>query len=267
MALAPPDAYRRGKLEIMEFEVNKAYRDQLIGAGLLSFKDFFFCKGLQAMREVSGRLTVSVKYEKELIYLKRHWKKASMSRKSGPHYEAITEWVNTKALHQDKISVPTPMAYGIGSIGGEAVSFYLSEAVEGIQSDYFLRDNKLDLDQSRKFWRQLGEFARDFHSKGYNHRDFYLCHIFVYVSGDDYKFSLIDLQRVQKRSKFRRRWIVKDLGQLFYSFPTEMSQVEKMRYFKAYQGRVSLSLSDKKLLHQIMQRVERMKSKHGEYFL
>ena len=38
MALAPPDAYRRGKLEIVDFEVNNAYRDQLIGVGLLSFK-------------------------------------------------------------------------------------------------------------------------------------------------------------------------------------------------------------------------------------
>ncbi|MDD7983423.1 lipopolysaccharide kinase InaA family protein [Lentisphaera marina] len=267
MALAPPDAFQRGVLEIEKFEVNRDYREKLIGVGLLSFKDFFFCKGLTAMREVPGRLTVSVQFEDEMIYLKRHWKKSSPTRKSGPHFEAITEWDNTQALHKDHINVPVPMAYGIGKIGGEAVSFYISKEVKGVQGDHFLRDHKL-LDQKRKdFWSQLGVFAKEFHSKGYNHRDFYLCHIFVDVSGDKNLFSLIDLQRVQKRNKFRRRWIVKDLGQLFYSFPDSVSQSDKMRFFKAYRGAKKLSSSDKKLLQHVMQRVERMKSKHGEYLL
>jgi heptose I phosphotransferase len=267
MALVPPDAFQRGTLEIEKFEVDQDYREKLIGVGLLSFKDFFFCKGIAAMREVPGRLTVSVKFEDQLVYLKRHWKKSSPTRKSGPHHEAITEWDNTRALHHDGVNVPVPMAYGTGRIGGEAVSFYLSKEVEGMQSDYFLHENELKGQCRRTFWSQLGSFARDFHSKGYNHRDFYLCHIFVnFVEGQNF-FSLIDLQRVQKRKKFRRRWIIKDLGQLFYSFPNSVSQSDKMRFFKSYKGVERLSSSDKKMLQEIMQRMERMKSKHGEYFL
>ena len=58
MALVPPVKFQNGKLEIVKFDIHPKYRELLLGCGLLSFKDFFFCKGVAVMREVPGRLTV-----------------------------------------------------------------------------------------------------------------------------------------------------------------------------------------------------------------
>ena len=52
-----------------------------------------------------------------------------------------------------------------------------------------------NLNQQRRFIKQLADFAKKFHETSYRHRDFYLCHIFC---SEDGVFSLIDLQRVFK---------------------------------------------------------------------
>ena len=68
----------------------------------------------------------------------------------------------------------------------------------------------------------MAEIARRFHAAGYNHRDFYTCHFLVKEPAPgQFDVRLIDLQRVQRRRWFRRRWIVKDLAQLAYSAPRD----------------------------------------------
>ena len=44
------------------------------------------------------------------------------------------------------------LAYGLGSVSGYAVSFYVSASVEGVQGDYFLRDELLVGDDKKYFW-------------------------------------------------------------------------------------------------------------------
>jgi len=62
------------------------------------------------------------------------------------------------------------------------------------------------------------------HRNGINHRDYYICHFLLDVSADvltlppqDLRLSLIDLHRVQLRSSTPERWIVKDVGGLYFS--------------------------------------------------
>ena len=98
MALCPPESLLSSRLEVNEFAVNENFRDYLLGEGLISFRDYFSRVGEKAMREVPGRLTVSVSCAEQKVYLKRHWQKGVGSKKRGPHYEAMSEWESTNAL-------------------------------------------------------------------------------------------------------------------------------------------------------------------------
>ena len=265
MALRPPEKLLTNRLDVSEFVVNENFREDLLGEGFVSFKDFFTKKGIEAMREVPGRLTVSVVCADKKFFLKRHWQKGSDSKKRGPHYEAISEWESTRELQKAGIRVPEPLAFGLGRSSGYAVSFYISASVEGVQGDYYLRDKILTRTEKRLFLDRLATFAKNFHQKGYNHRDFYLCHLFIKEASEDFKVSLIDLQRVQKRKKFRRRWLIKDIGQLFYSFPDQISSTDRLRFFKKYRGVESLSVGDKKFLKDVLNRVKALEKKVGKY--
>lgn len=58
------------------------------------------------------------------------------------------------------------------------------------------------------------------HSAGLHHRDLYLCHFFIPQAGrDGADVRLIDCARVKRLPRFltRQRWVVKDLGQFWYS--------------------------------------------------
>jgi len=63
------------------------------------------------------------------------------------------------------------------------------------------------------------DLAANLHARGLHHRDLYLCHFFVKVEGTTPQIRLIDAARVRRLPGFitRRRWIVKDLAQFWYS--------------------------------------------------
>lgn len=65
------------------------------------------------------------------------------------------------------------------------------------------------------------DLAARLHNEGLHHRDLYLCHFFVRLpkDGAGLELRLIDAARVRALPRLltRRRWIVKDLGQFWYS--------------------------------------------------
>lgn len=63
------------------------------------------------------------------------------------------------------------------------------------------------------------DLAASLHSAGLHHRDLYLCHFFARVEADGVELALMDAGRVRHlpRWPFRRRWIVKDVAQFWYS--------------------------------------------------
>jgi Lipopolysaccharide kinase (Kdo/WaaP) family len=86
----------------------------------------------------------------------------------------------------------------------------------------------------------LAELAGRFHAAGLHHRDFYLCHFFVRPSPLDVK--LIDAARVRPLPGWptRRRWIVKDLAQFWYStvkLPiTDAQRLDWLKNYRRYGG-------------------------------
>lgn len=106
------------------------------------------------------------------------------------------------------------------------------------------------------FINDLANFAAKFHKTGFRHRDFYLCHIFY---DDKKEFALIDLHRVFKPIMFSKRYLVKDLSQLYYSANAQTaSKTDRMRFFKKYKNIKKLSPSDKRIIHKINTRAKKM---------
>ncbi|MBN2513607.1 MAG: hypothetical protein JXB18_11775 [Sedimentisphaerales bacterium] len=99
------------------------------------------------------------------------------------------------------------------------------------------------------FIHSLADFVRRFHQSGYCHRDLYLCHIFYSA---DHSFSLIDLQRAFQPRLFRRRWILKDLTQLYYSSPGDIiSRSDRLRFYLHYCQKERLTASDRRFIRQL----------------
>ncbi|UCD49418.1 MAG: hypothetical protein JSW27_18030 [Phycisphaerales bacterium] len=111
------------------------------------------------------------------------------------------------------------------------------------------------LRQRRDFIQQLATFVKRFHETGYCHRDLYFSHIFYSTTGS---FCLIDLARAFK-PLWRRRFKIKDLAQLHYSAPCDhFSRSDRLRFYRAYCGRKSLSPADKSLLVAVLKKAARM---------
>ena len=268
MSVAVPAALKVKPLEVIEFTIHPDYKQDLAMIGLEKFEDFLYLEGIEAMRDVPGRLTVSLDFGDSKAYLKRHWgHEAGLLKKSGPHFEAQTEWANTRLLESRGISVPTPLAYGLGRAGGKEVSFYLSASVRGVQSDHYLDRKSLAGLSKKIFIERLAAFAKLIHESGFNHRDFYLCHLFVNEVGEDFEFALIDLQRVQERSSWRHRWLIKDLTQLFYSLPKDFSRSECLRGYFLYKGIETLGKEDKKMIDEVQKKTAKLRARGGDYIV
>lgn len=107
----------------------------------------------------------------------------------------------------------------------EGRGFFISEDLSGYEAaDKFVEGGQ-------PFDRILvptAELAAKLHAAGLHHRDLYLCHFFVAPQTGDVK--LIDAARVKRLPGWpiRRRWIVKDLAQFWYSL-TKLSVLEEQR--------------------------------------
>jgi heptose I phosphotransferase len=72
--------------------------------------------------------------------------------------------------------------------------------------------------------KRVAEIAACMHKAGINHRDFYLCHFLLDISSPITAQTIamaniyvIDLHRAQIRQVVPMRWLIKDLGGLYYS--------------------------------------------------
>lgn len=179
------------------------------------------------------------------------------------HQRALTaeyDVLPCRPLNQNGIGTYQPIAYG-GRWNGlwEDRSFAVLREIPDAAS----LEKKLPAcfspptsSQTRKqrqdFIDSLADFARCFHESGYCHRDFYLCHIF-HTSGG--YFSLIDLQRAFKPKWFRKRWILKDLSQLYYSAPGDaVSRADRLRFYLRYMRKDMMTAGDRRFIGRLKRR-------------
>ncbi|HEY4311952.1 MAG TPA: lipopolysaccharide heptosyltransferase II [Pirellulales bacterium] len=217
-------------------------------------------------------------------FLKKHharslpqWVRAKLGA-TAPATPGRIEAENVARLAEAGIETMPVIAFGERlSSDGLLESFVLTEELTGyVQLDHLLQQRfpainhaiSIGQPRDREFDRlltQVADVAGRFHRSGYNHRDLYCCHFFIREPQPGvFDVRLIDLQRVQHRTRLRRRWIVKDLAQLAYSAPREVvSCSRRLAFFKAYLGVKRLGPEHRRLLRSVLSKQRLMELKLG----
>jgi len=267
--------------------LDEQYRRPLEQAGLTSFEEVMATRRGHCLRALSDRenwhLCIhDARQRPRGLYLKKHHVRTWASRLraamgAGPGWTAgRTEAENVGAMTAAGIEVMGLVAYGEKlHADGLVESFVLTEELEGYtELHHFLRRRfsadhldgsarpARDLD---RLIRQVARVARRFHQSGYNHRDLYCCHFFVREpAAGQFDVKLIDLQRVQRRRWFRRRWVVKDLAQLAWSAPRDRIKcTQKMAFLREYLGVRKLRACDKRLVREVLAKQQVMERRLG----
>jgi hypothetical protein len=98
----------------------------------------------------------------------------------------------------------------------------------------------------RALLREIARIARLLHGNGLNHRDFYLCHFCLQSpptrngreQEPEPRLYLLDLHRAQIRRRTPRRWLVKDLGSLYFSaMEIGLTRRDRLRFIAHYRQR------------------------------
>lgn len=212
-------------------------------------------------------------HERRLLY----WLRAKLGLRL-PETPGRAEAENNDRLERAGVPAMRTIAFGERLLPtGLLESFVLTEELTGFtQLDHFIRKRFGELntashmacEQDAAFARlspRVAAIAARFHRAGFNHRDLYCCHFFIREdAAGDFEVRMIDLQRVQHRQRWRRRWIVKDLAQLQYSAPRErVSCSRRMAFFKQYLGVDRLRPQDKRLLRSVLRKCWLMEMKLG----
>lgn len=236
-------------------------------AGLTNFDAFMDFTGGRRIVHKRGRSVFRFEIGSQAFYLKRNfmhpvelWKK--LSRGKLPPRGALEEWQNILAVGRAGIPTVNPVAFGEKTfLGIERASFTVTEELydarplDKIVQERFHRKGQFR--EKRSLIIKMANLTRRLHDAGMNHQDFYLNHFFL---GRDNELYLLDLQRVQRRSRVPRRWQVKDLGQLNYSvqYYGGFTRTDRLRFLLTLLGRITLTPEDKQLALRIIKKSARI---------
>jgi heptose I phosphotransferase len=240
------------------------------------------CEKILADREVWHLRVRGPDDKSQGLYLKKHhvrsWVgklRALLGIRPAPTPARI-EAANVAALSARGIAVMRLIAYGEQvRRDGLQESFVITEELENYaEMQHYLRRRFALSPMGRRgpkdhdLKRLLGDIAgivQRLHAAGYNHRDLYCCHFFVKdVAPARPEIRLIDLQRVQRRGWFRRRWLVKDLAQLAWSAPSCcIKSTHKLAFMREYLGVAKLRPADKRLVRAVLMKQRRMERRLG----
>lgn len=203
-------------------------------------------------REQPGRKTFRYEDEGENYFIKLHygvgWIEIFKNLLQGrlPVLGAQNEY-HAISLLQDLGCTATVVGYGWrGHNPATQQSFIITkELLFTTNLEDFCRDwphNNPSFALKTGLTRSVANVARNMHSKGVNHRDFYLCHFLLDMTGgpdllcpDNLTLYLIDLHRAQVRKKVPFRWQVKDIAGLYFSaMDIGLAQKDLFRFMKHY---------------------------------
>jgi len=214
----------------------------------------------EVFRDVGNRRTLRFELNGKRFFLKAHygvgWKEIfkNLLQLKLPVVGARNEWQAIQRLEQLGVATMKLVAYGErGSNPAKRQSFVITEALEETAS---LEDfcgaweqhppvTKAGIRLKRELINRIAKMSRIMHSNGINHRDYYICHFLLDVSADvlavppdTLRLSLIDLHRVQLRRCTPERWIVKDIGGLYFSsMRIGLTRRDVYRFMIEYRGK------------------------------
>ena len=212
-------------------------RSDIIRKWLGSDDAFKKVKAIQGLvvRSKEGRTTQRFEIDGNGFYAKLHegvgWGEVvkNLTQLRLPIIGATNEWVAINRLHELGLDTMNGVAFGKKGLNPAAqTSFVITEELsETISLDLFAEDwPKAPPNYQLKLAliKKVADISRTLHENGINHRDLYICHFLLDISrGSDnlepekLHLHLIDLHRAQIRKKVPLRWLVKDMGSIYFS--------------------------------------------------
>lgn len=162
-----------------------------------------------------------------------------------PVLGAENEWSALNRLQALAIPSLIPLAYGKrGTNPASQESFIVTrELLDVVQLDHYFESQSPSIRQVRAIIHRLAKLTRAMHNAGINHRDFYLCHFMLKSEsmqistngGLQPEIYVMDLHRAQCRAQVPLRWLIKDLGGLYFStLNLTLSRRDIYRFMRAY---------------------------------
>lgn len=204
-------------------------------------------------RAREGRRTLRFDAGGRSYFLKYHagigWKEIlkNLLQAKMPVFGAQEEYQAIEAVQQAGLATMTVAAFGVRGINpASRESFLVTDDLSGTVSLEDLgerwHESGTDVVMKRALITRVGRIVGAMHRAGINHRDLYLGHFLIseqaLARGDtDAPLHLIDLHRSQVRSRVPRRWLVKDLGGLYFSVARmNVTRRDLYRFICAYTG-------------------------------
>lgn len=218
--------------------------------------DFLKIDG-EVFKEFPTRRTLKFQRSGRDFFIKSHWGlgwKEIIRRLLSlrvPVVSARTEWRAIRALEAIGLSTMKIAAYGEEGINpATRKSFIVTEALSDTRSlekwapNFMQAKNTAEkIRLKRALIKKVAQISRHLHTNGINHRDFYLCHFLLDISGgtplpDNIILYLIDLHRVQLRERVPQRWAAKDIAGLFFSsMDLGLTARDMFRFMTIYSGK------------------------------
>lgn len=192
------------------------------------------------VRDVAGRRTFRFEIDGQGYFAKTHGalRTAEILRNllslRWPVSGAINEWRAAIRLRGNGVAAIEPVGYGEAGRGGERRSFLVTREITDATSletcieawlagAVVTAPDGCELPRPRGRRRLLlidavAELAARMHALGVNHRDFYICHLWLRAGTDPVpSLRLLDLHRAQMRAVVPERWRRRDLAALLFS--------------------------------------------------
>lgn len=211
----------------------------------------------QVYRDVAGRKTFSMQLNGQRYFVKYHsgvgWREIikNLLQAKLPIISARTEYQAIQALHQ--IGVQTPQAVALAEWGYNPATkqsllitrdigafVTLEEVIHGWVKqapEPALRESLI---------LAIAQVAKQMHSHGLYHRDFYLCHLCLHSqshksaksvkpSHPPVQLIVMDLHRCLRLAKPNKAWAIKDIAALYFSSMTAASSVFSAQDWQLFQ--------------------------------
>ena len=169
---------------------------------------------------------------------------------------ALHEWAAILAFHHEDIPTMIPIAAGRLD-DGRSINMTLAITDYRRASDIF--SGQPDRATRITLTENIAELAGKMHAAKFAHQDFYLVHLFV---KDNLQVMPIDLQRIIMGELFKKRWQIKDLGQLLFSAYDYISRTDILRFWKTYTDVVDKKLyRNKRFIKSVFAKAMRIRTR------
>jgi heptose I phosphotransferase len=224
------------------------------------FKEFrtvddFLRINVDTVRDFKNRQTGRFELGNKAFYIKKHFEAGigavvdELVHLRRPHIGAAHEKSALERLAELGIGTMKIAAFGQnGTALTKQTSFLITDEIADVESLEDICGRWPNEPPAARFKnaliKEVALIAKTLHENGMNHRDFYICHFLLDVTGgaNEYakrppRLSLIDLHRAQQRSIVPFRWRAKDIGSLYFSaMDIGLTGRDILRFIRFYTG-------------------------------